>query len=126
MHTSSPVTRSSRRTRLWAALAVITLLAGAPWLALRADIPRVDSGTWLTAGDVGDAARWSFGRRPAGRARAGRQAALQDGAPVAAVMSFEAASGGWTSVGSLMVARTGHASVVLAKGRVLYRRRTDR
>src|SRR3954453_18526388 len=119
MHTSPPVTRTSRRSRAWAALAVIALLAGAPWLALRADIPHVDSGTWLAAGELGalPVGATAVGL-PDGRVLVA--GGMQDGTPTAAVMSLDGASPALASAGNLAVARTGHAAVVLEKGRVLF------
>ena len=119
MHTPPPVTRTSRRTRSWAAFVVMALLAGAPWLALRADIPHVGSGTWLTAGDVGELpAGASAVGLPDGRVLVA--GGMHEGAPAAAIVSFDAPSAAWTSVGSLAVARTGHASALLPNGRVLF------
>ena len=51
MKISSSVIRSTTRIRSLVALLILTVV-GSSWLVLRADVPRVASGTWAAAGEV--------------------------------------------------------------------------
>ena len=53
MNTLSSVTLAARRARTAVALVVCAVVAASSWLVVRADVPRVASGTWLAAGEVG-------------------------------------------------------------------------
>jgi hypothetical protein len=112
------MTTSSRRVRSLAALFVVITIAASTRPALRADIPSVASGSWMTVGEVGAI--------PAGAASAalpdGRllvAGGTHDGALSALVAIYDPSSGQWTPGGNLLVARTGHAVALLKDGRVL-------
>ena len=116
MKISSSVIRSTTRIRSLVALLTLTVL-GSSWLVLRADVPRVASGTWAAAGEV---------VVPSGAV----SVTLADGRVVVAggksddtlspvIASYDPASGAWARVGELLTARSGHAMTLLNDGRVL-------
>jgi MBG domain (YGX type)/Galactose oxidase, central domain/Kelch motif len=116
MKISSSVIHSTTRIKSLVALLVLTVLSSS-WLVLRADVPRVASGTWAAAGEV---------VVPSGAV----SVALADGRVVVAggksdgtvspvISSYDPASGAWAHVGELLTARSGHAMTLLNDGRVL-------
>ena len=118
MTTPSLFGQAGTRSRFSAALIIAISIAASSWLVVRADIPHVSSGTWVTAGDVGaiPAGAASLGL-PDGRVLvAGGEV---DGAPSARVAIYDPDAGLWSNGGDLMVARSGHAVTLLNDGRVL-------
>ena len=106
------------RVRLGAAVFVVLVLAASSWLSLRADIPHVSSGAWVTGGDVGaiPPGAASVGL-PDGRVLiAGGET---DNAPSAHVALYDPSTGLWSAGSDLIVPRTGHAMSLLKDGRVL-------
>ena len=114
----SSIERAARRVRSRSVFLIVLALAASSWLVVRAEIPQVASGTWVTAGQVGTipTGAASVGLSDGRLLVAGGQS---DGVLSNVVATYDPASGAWAAVGSLNVARAGHTATVLKDGRVL-------
>ena len=108
----------SRFRRYAAALCVGASLIGVSGYVLRADVPRVSSGTWAAAGEVGV---------PSGAGSValtdGRVVVVggeRDGVRSSAISIYDPASGAWARAGDLVTPRSGHTVTLLKDGRVLF------
>ena len=100
-------------------LVALVILAGlaSSWVAVRADVPRVASGTWAAAGEIAVPGGAVSVALADGRVVvAGGE---DDGTPRSAISTYDPASGAWAHVGNLVTPRSGHAMTVLKDGRVL-------
>jgi VCBS repeat-containing protein len=113
----SSIDRAAGRVRSGSVFLIVLALASS-WLVVRAEIPQVASGTWVTAGQVGTipTGAASVGLSDGRLLVAGGQS---DGVPSSVVATYDPASGTWAAVGTLNVARAGHTATVLKDGRVL-------
>ena len=107
----------SRFRRYAAALCVGASLIGVSGYVLRADVPRVSSGTWAAAGEVGV---------PSGAGSValtdGRVVVVggeRDGVRSSAISIYDPASSAWARAGDLVTPRSGHTVTLLNDGRVL-------
>ena len=116
MNISSHVTHSRKRLQVWSAL-VVAILAASSWLVVRADVPRVASGTWVAAGDIVTPSGAAAVALPDGRMLV--MGGTSDGVLTTGVSTYDPASGAWTARGDLTMARAGHAAAILKDGRVL-------
>ena len=112
----SSVGRSSTRLKSVVALLILTGL-GSSWAVLRADVPRVASGTWSAAGEIAIPSGAASVALADGRVVVA--GGLSDGNQSSAIATYDPASGAWARVGELLTARSGHAMTVLKDGRVL-------
>ena len=118
MTTFSHFDHATTRFRYSVALAIGLVISASSWLVLRADIPHVSSGAWVSAGEVGALPQGAASvGLPDGRVLiAGGEI---DGAPSARVTFYDPSTGLWSTGSDLIVPRTGHAMSLLKDGRVL-------
>ena len=116
MKISSYVNRSRTRIMILVALVILAGLASS-WVVVRADVPRVASGTWAAAGEV--AVPHSAVSVALADGRVVVAGGEDDGTPRSAISTYDPASGAWAHVGNLVTPRSGHAMTVLKDGRVL-------
>ena len=116
MKISSIVKHSRTRITSLVALLILAVL-GSSWAVLRADVPRVASGTWAAAGEVVIPSGAVSVALADGRVVVA--GGKSDGVPSPVISTYDPASGAWARVGDLVTARSGHAITVLNDGRVL-------
>src|SRR6187549_1750673 len=114
MKISSSVIRSTTRIRSLIAVLILTAV-GSSWLVLRADVPRVASGTWAAAGEVAVPSGAVSVTLADGRVVVA--GGKSDGVPSSAISTYGPASGAWAPAGELLTPRSGHAMALLNDGR---------